>query len=79
MGDFWKYDLTSHTYSQIALTGVADTDYPFARGWASMAYAGGRTIVLYGGHVGSSTYSDTWEYNTSNGSVDKAACSKQRY
>lgn len=64
INNFWKYDLGTHTWTNIFLS----SPYPDAREGASFAYAGGTTIVLFGGDNNAGAYYfDTWEYDTSTG------------
>jgi N-acetylneuraminic acid mutarotase len=62
LSDTWEYDTTTHAWTPISLSGTN----PPARFAHAMAYAGGSTVVLFGGNHDGTILSDTWEYHVVN-------------
>ncbi len=66
-GDTWIYDASTHVWYQHNSTGVAGIDKPEARLFVQLSWAGGSTVVLFGGYLSGSVYaSDTWLYDLGN-------------
>ena len=70
--DTWVYDITTHLWTKINITGIAGLDFPMGRYNHSLSYAGGDKITLFGGNDGSlNLLNDTWEYNITNNTWTK--------
>jgi hypothetical protein len=65
LGDTWEYDDSAHTWAETSAGGTAGVDKPEVRNRHAMAYAGGSSVVLFGGQTNTVTYGDTWEYDAS--------------
>jgi hypothetical protein len=57
LGDTWRYDIGSNTWTQISGPG------PSARRWAAMTLHGATgTVILHGGQTATGTAGDTWAF-----------------
>ena len=68
-GDTWVYDLSTNTWTEMALVSSrSEAEWtavsPSARGYHALAPLGEGQVLLFGGH-GGDTFGDTWVYDLS--------------